>query len=219
MQPYLLSDGLSYCRIGGRIVFLDTERDSYFGLSPALESAFEAHLDGRDLPRDALARLVEEKILVIGAKPSSADVSIENARRSVLELPSELDANSRGALLSLLAILCWTQLRLKTRPLKSVLEGMVRERSTAAQPTPTEQHFLREARVFLNRRRLIPMETCCLPDSISMVTFLARRGIHANLVFGVALDPFSAHCWVQAGDLVLNDAVGNIKAYTPIRVV
>ena len=59
----------------------------------------------------------------------------------------------------------------------------------------------------------------CLLDSIALVRFLARRGLYAQLVFGVTDDPFSAHCWVQAGDLVLNDTVGDVSAHTPIRVI
>ena len=43
--------------------------------------------------------------------------------------------------------------------------------------------------------------------------------MHANLVFGVTGDPFSAHCWVQVDELVLNDTLGNANAYTPIRTV
>ncbi|MNN96111.1 hypothetical protein D3C81_2150420 [compost metagenome] len=52
-----------------------------------------------------------------------------------------------------------------------------------------------------------------------MAKFLARRGLHADVVFGVIGDPFSAHCWLQAGTLVLNDSIGNIDTYTPIRAI
>jgi len=38
-------------------------------------------------------------------------------------------------------------------------------------------------------------------------------------VFGVKLNPFSAHCWVQAGDIVLNDAIDHVTIHTPILVV
>jgi hypothetical protein len=58
-----------------------------------------------------------------------------------------------------------------------------------------------------------------LLDSLAMVMFLAKRGLHASIVIGVTSAPFSAHCWVQTGDLVLNDTVGNARAFTPIRVI
>jgi len=52
-----------------------------------------------------------------------------------------------------------------------------------------------------------------------LVRFLARRRLSASIVFAVTTNPFNAHCWVQSGDLVLNDTVGNAILHTPIRVV
>jgi len=52
-----------------------------------------------------------------------------------------------------------------------------------------------------------------------MVRFLAKSGLHARLVIGVACDPFSAHAWVQHGPLVLNETVGTALAYVPIRII
>lgn len=52
-----------------------------------------------------------------------------------------------------------------------------------------------------------------------MIIFLARRRLHASIVFGVTGDPFGAHCWVQTSDLVLSDTLGNATGHTPIRVV
>ena len=31
--------------------------------------------------------------------------------------------------------------------------------------------------------------------------------------------PFSAHCWVQQGDVVLNDTIENVRPFTPIMAV
>lgn len=65
----------------------------------------------------------------------------------------------------------------------------------------------------------MPVETRCLLDSIAIVKFLARRHFHANIVIGVTGDPFSAHCWAQIHDMVLNDTIGNVRSFTPIRVI
>jgi hypothetical protein len=82
-----------------------------------------------------------------------------------------------------------------------------------------EQLLLEASGEFRFARAYTPVETRCLLDSLAMVKFLARRKLHASIVFGVTSDPFSAHCWVQAGDLVLNDTVGHANAHTPIRVI
>jgi hypothetical protein len=35
----------------------------------------------------------------------------------------------------------------------------------------------------------------------------------------VKASPFGAHCWLQEGDLILNDSVERVGAYTPIMIV
>jgi hypothetical protein len=65
----------------------------------------------------------------------------------------------------------------------------------------------------------VPIEPVCLLDSLSLLRFLSRRGLSTNIVFGVTPEPFAAHCWVQAGDMVLNEALFDTHAYTPIRMV
>ena len=75
------------------------------------------------------------------------------------------------------------------------------------------------AATYAAARRLVPIKFSCLADSLSLIAGLARRRLAADLVFGVKLHPFSAHCWVQAGDLVLNDPIDHAILHTPILVV
>ncbi len=51
-----------------------------------------------------------------------------------------------------------------------------------------------------------------------MKRLLAQRGCDARLVFGVTM-PFSAHCWVQAEDVVLTDTLDIVRRYQPIFAV
>jgi hypothetical protein len=71
---------------------------------------------------------------------------------------------------------------------------------------------------FLSLRPLYPREYLCLFDSLCLVHFLAQFGHFPQWIFGVKLEPFGAHCWVQSGDVVLNDTVEVIGQYTPILV-
>jgi hypothetical protein len=66
---------------------------------------------------------------------------------------------------------------------------------------------------------MVPIPSVCLSDSIALLDLLARRGLAADLVFGVKLNPFAAHCWVQAGDVVLNETVECVRRHTEILVV
>lgn len=75
---------------------------------------------------------------------------------------------------------------------------------------------LAAARLFWKLSPWLPVEGECLPRSAMLIAFLRRRGLAADWVFGVRLWPFNAHCWVQAGDVCLNDDVERLWAYTPI---
>ncbi len=74
------------------------------------------------------------------------------------------------------------------------------------------------ARVFRDLSPWAPIEGECLIRSALLVAFLRRRGLVADWVFGVRLWPFSAHCWVQCGDVCLNDDFERLRAYTPLFV-
>jgi hypothetical protein len=65
----------------------------------------------------------------------------------------------------------------------------------------------------------VPIAPKCLPDTLVLRDWLARAGLGPALVFGVRMDPFGAHCWLQSGSLVLNDAVDRIAAFTPVLVL
>ena len=72
------------------------------------------------------------------------------------------------------------------------------------------------ARVFWNIGAWLPIEGECLVRSALLMAFLGRRGLTADWVFGVRLWPFAAHCWVQIGDVCLNDDIERLWPYTPI---
>jgi len=73
--------------------------------------------------------------------------------------------------------------------------------------------------IFTRLRLLYPRPYLCLFDSLALVHFLARFDLYPDWVFGVRADPFEAHCWVQAGSIVLNDRVERISALTPIMSI
>jgi hypothetical protein len=68
-------------------------------------------------------------------------------------------------------------------------------------------------RPFYNRQYL------CLFDSLALLNFLAKYDIFPTWVFGVQSEPFSAHCWVQHGEFLLNDSVDRVGIYTPLLAV
>ena len=224
-MPYALRDDISFCWVEGHPFFLDIRNDRYFRLQSPVERAFIACSQGEYTQLD-LSELVERNILIkapAGTAHVSA-VSVERPCRSAFEESVPHRRIRVAVLLEAFAAVYLTCLWKRMHALKDVLSALDRYRNRRAPPqavptTGNGQQLAMAATEFRTARLYVPVETTCLLDSLAMVRFLARRGLHANLVFGVACDPFSAHCWVQAGDRVLNDTVGNVNAHTPIRVV
>lgn len=73
--------------------------------------------------------------------------------------------------------------------------------------------------IFLALRLFYSHPYVCLFDSLALVEFLAHFAVFPKWVFAVAADPFSAHCWVQEGHVVLNDTLARIVPYTPIMCI
>ncbi|HEY0310958.1 MAG TPA: lasso peptide biosynthesis B2 protein [Allosphingosinicella sp.] len=67
-------------------------------------------------------------------------------------------------------------------------------------------------------RPYLPGTSRCLPRSMLLLEFLRLKGEEAAWVFGVRTHPFSAHCWVQCGETVLNDTIDHVRWFTPIAV-
>ncbi|MFN3511882.1 MAG: lasso peptide biosynthesis B2 protein [Phenylobacterium sp.] len=64
-----------------------------------------------------------------------------------------------------------------------------------------------------------PISGKCLIRSFVLRRWLARRGHATQWVFGVATWPFRAHCWLQSGDLALDDVPERLQAFERILVV
>jgi len=72
------------------------------------------------------------------------------------------------------------------------------------------------ARGYARARILVPARRLCVPDSLALIRCLWRRGIDADLFFGVRLSPFAAHCWVQKDDVLLTDPLNIVADYAPV---
>lgn len=59
----------------------------------------------------------------------------------------------------------------------------------------------------------------CLYDSLVLREFLRRYCLAPHVVFGVAIRPFRAHCWVQYEEFVFNNDPEIVREYTPILIV
>lgn len=196
-------ENLHYCLVEGVPVFLDVTRDRYFRLGPAAEGAFLSRT-GDVWPQEAKAARLPE--------------AIERPRHSALEHGPQA-SRGRSAVLSvaLSLIRAWQILNWGSFARAIGYVGALEPDRRAGDKV--DDLMIESAVAFDRARRLLPANRVCLLDSIALAAFLHRRRRHPRLVIGVTLAPFAAHCWLQAGDWVLNESVDHAASFTPILVV
>jgi hypothetical protein len=206
---------LSFGIVDERAVFLDERTDSYF----MLDSVSEKHLHrmlqtGKPLECDtalleALGTADEQVVLRQADYPRASESLLDRkaCRANALEIVKAFHLVLRAR----------TQLR--TESIEGVLDGIFARKYDGVIDEPRRERVVLQAARFLAARRLVPIERNCLLDSLSLLLWLGRSRSSLALLFGVKLHPFSAHCWVQSGELLLNDRVETVGAFTPVRVI
>ncbi len=65
----------------------------------------------------------------------------------------------------------------------------------------------------------VPFQGECLFRSVMLRRYLRRAGLSATWVIGCRTWPFEAHCWLQVGDIVLDDTADHAASFTPLLAV
>lgn len=238
MPPYLLAPHVYPCVSGQHVVLMDLERDKYVAVAPAHRLAEwvrgwpvqAARAGGEDRNPDGAADALLSQMLAHGmlvsdpyvGKPA-VPISTVRAQGSLVEFDLDERPQARAADLSRLAAShLRARLSLALRPIQSIVEA-VRERKArgAGQRAPADANRLRaRVRAFTRLRPLFyTVRGACLLDSLTLLNFLSAEGIHPDWVFGVKTEPFDAHCWVQQGEMLLNDVPDRVRQYSPLLLV
>jgi hypothetical protein len=222
MRPsmsYRLSPGVHHCMVEDRSIFLDLARDRYFALPANLEAAFgQAFQDpcASTIPPDDVERLIRAGVLEAvddgqmpvphapPAAPASDRISVASASKASLTLVVQVVLVQ---LMASLVVLIFP-LRVIARHLERLNSG--ESRIDSDRMTDGLAAAFRVASV------LIKVEGNCLPRTLAFVWLARLRRCDVHLVIGVRINPFSAHCWAQGGDVVLNDRLDRIILFKPI---
>jgi len=240
-MQYHLPDHVFACIAGEHCVFLDLRRDEYSCLHRCDTTGFAAMVegwpddasaaDGQSLVRTgelatSLSELVKAELLVPNGEGGrkGRSVPIPKASASLLDGPERdlsrvpirpVDtARFLTAIVSAAVALRRSHMERLVRKVDRRRKENVRGDSQAGLPKPRELTFR-----FRAMRPWVPLGYRCLFDSLALLEFLARYGVFPTWVFGVRTAPFGAHCWVQAGEVVLNDTVEQVRPFTPIMAV
>lgn len=228
------------CAHGGQVILLDLRKGRYLGVAGTRFAPLGSAVSGWPRPDhippgaptptsgelDALAApLLRQGLLTRSPSPlhAQANAALPEAARTLnaeeLVGTAPVDA---ACLVRFVRCSAAAGLRLRLLPLQHIAHRITMRRTQTASTTqvPASHDRLRIAvAAYLHLRSLLlTAHDRCLHDSLSLLGFLAAEGWRPHWVIGVTTQPFRAHAWVQAGDLVLSDLHENVRRYTPILV-
>ena len=217
-MAYQLKQGISFCTVAGRCIFLDVPSDRYFALAEDAEASFLKLVEGRALTKsdlEVLSRLGGTGPLTIVDGEQSA-LATRNAPPAVGSLLDHLPGRS-GVSETVRAL--W-HLRSAERSLRRLgLAGALTKVAARKQNAPGGVSQGRVEAVAAGFRAASAFSTKldqCLPRSLAVAARLLAIGGKPDLIIGVKLQPFQAHCWVQIEGQLVNEWQEVASAFTPI---
>lgn len=215
-----LGHDLHSCMVNGKVIFLDALAGRYFCLPGRLEGAFvEAARGG---PINERGPEIQEMIgrgLLIVDTPNPRpllpdpdppalyrDLSENRSRPSLSDVATAAAAQARAAII------------LRTKRFQQILRMLQSSRNAAQalQPGNDGATAIRLATALQATSLLFGSSDRCLNRSLALLQLCYRRGSTPTFVIGVRTNPFVAHCWVQQGDLVLNDRSEHARLFARI---
>lgn len=213
--------------IAGGLVFLDLKRDSYTYVAPEDAAEVLSMLSGRDIGGAAPgsgsdASIVDElKLAGLITSDESGRLFSPIAHHSVVnELPRLIGADRpeirAGHVWNFFRSVLLARLMLSFLPLHWVVEFVKKRR--LRRTSPSAAHCAPQLTETYRRLRplLFSRGDRCLLDSLSLINFLSRYHVPASWCFGVRLEPFKAHAWVQEDRTVFDDMAANVHSFTVI---
>lgn len=222
MTTYYLAGHVHSCLTNGHIVFLDLRQDRYSALPPGISKALSALVTNRALNlqelgqpapdiEEAIKNLLDRGILTPIAS-AEAGIPTRTAPRPQRDL-SEADIEGRHRIRFIhVANFLYAYVRaiIGTRLLgiQRLISSLANKRPHGKRPVPRYPldevvQALRFIRIFFYKE----IDHCYFDCAVHMY-FLRRYGFDPVWVFGVKMDPFHAHCWVQVDDTLVTNFLG-----------
>jgi hypothetical protein len=243
MSSYFLAPHVYTCVTEDHVVLLDLRRDKYVGVSRDQMQTVAAQVKGWPLappasaangdaapPSTARADAVLAKMLAAGmlttdpaigkeAKPIEMERAVDPLVEDDLEVQPAVTFRH---IVRFLRASLFAALEMKWRPIERVIASANarKHRKRSAITAMDLDEARRAVGAFIRLRPLLfGAQDACLFDSLALVRYLSYYRIFPNCVIGVQTGPFAAHCWVQEGTVVFNDAPEYVRRYTPILAV
>jgi hypothetical protein len=213
-----LRPGVHAVGLGAELVFLDIEADRYLCLSATAASLAPdrraLQLDDADLARD-----LQEAALILppGDAPEAFEPRPLPPRPTVSALRDVYPGPRLADAAPLARAVAEVLMNYRGRRFPEILRLVRSSRPSSSVSNP--QALQSAADAFHRWSPYAPISAKCLLRSFVLLRLLHRQGLDAQWVFGVTTWPFRAHCWLQAGELALDERLDRIAAFTPILAV
>lgn len=201
-------------KIGDDIVVLDAWTNAYYCL-PAASTAVHDSPAGLSFDDPDLAEHFAQAGFLASTPPPTSPASPSPRRDLGQTVAERVRPGEVGlilvAWLTMLPSYYWADFR------RLVRQG--------ADPSPTNgpiepsEEVRRLVATFERILPWLPFQGVCLYRAFLLRRVLRWRGHQTRWVFGVRTWPFLAHCWLQIGDVVLDDAAERLTSFSPIMEV
>lgn len=226
MDDYFLPFHVHCCQRGAAFVFLDLKQDDYTLIvgkaADALRTLAEpAPAESRAPLGDALRELVSGRLLTTDPRAGRRFSATPSDLAMEPLLDSETPPSAAVRLsdwFNFIAACTTATVRLRWHKIEHTVTAVARRKALHGGDIDIEQARHLTA-VFQRLRALFPANYLCLFDSLALIEFLARYHVHPTWIFGVRLEPWAAHCWIQQGQFTFNEDVEEAASYTPIMAV
>jgi len=224
---YYLPAHVHFCCRADAIVFLDLKQDDYVLVRGEAATALRnlsAIAPGRQMDLEsceALRELVQAGLLTTDPeagriiKPTLTQLALE----PLVDFESLARVRHRAVHFWNFTLACTVAAaKLYVKPIENTIASVERRKRLNASELNIERACELTA-IFQRFRSFFPRNYLCLYDSLALLEFLARYQIFPTWVFGIRLEPWAAHCWVQEGSLIFNEDVEEAAAYSAIMTV
>ena len=199
------------------LVFLDLARDRYVALHGADRAAFERLRCGEANDSDAMARLIATGFIVrADSGPCLDPTRIDVPARDLCD--STDNGFSFAMAVATAGALRWASRAMRPERIAATIETLRQAKQTLDAIAPTSS-IEQLAAHYAACRWINPVRPRCLIDALALDRILLARKMRAILVFGVRLNPFGAHCWLQTSDAILTGTAAEARNFRPIMVV
>lgn len=229
MNEYLLPAHVHVCRRGDAFIFIDLKQDDYTLVNGEVATALRAWLamDAADASMrtsdSSLRELLEGGLLTTNASAGKrlAITQVELATEQLLDPESIPSVRVTLTDLRRFFAACVTAaIRLRWGHLENTVAAVARRKARHASHELTDMAKARElTAIFYKLRTFFPFNYLCLFDSLALIEFLARYRVFPTWIFGVKLEPWAAHCWIQQGSFAFNEGIEEAAGYTPIMAI